>query len=433
MISNQYHDTSLRLVFLSIILFHVNTANAVQIDYTLEGGIEYSDNVTLTYIDPVSSAMRRAILFADMHDETDTVSYYFRPRVSHTNYKNDQLEDRTFYGLDASLSWEIIPRGFSWSFDDFLGQTAIDAADPLTTFNQQTTNVFLTGPDMILRLGSNRRFEALLRYADFYYETGDIDNQRYGGLFRLISESNDVHEFSLNVESADVSYDDPELNENYKRDDAYIGFRGEGRRGNIIVDTGYTKINREVSEDLNGFIGRIQSEIQLNSRSNLTLYGHAQYTDSSRSFLISRAYLTGIRTFDTQISANILYEKYAYIGYTWSQEPNAISFEISKVDQDYDDTLDPYDRTVNRASLEFDRDLTRLTSIYISGYWANSYYTTTFIEDKDSDYFIGLGYRLSRSLALRARLGYRERNSTDVTRNFEENSAYLFINYSNRQ
>jgi hypothetical protein len=428
-----YKDVKPRLVLLSLLLLYANDTIAFQIDYIIEGGIEYTDNATLTTVDPISSAIRRGYLYADMHHQSETVNYYFRPRISTYNYKNDLLEDSAFYGLDASLSWGIIPRGFIWSFDNYLTQTPIDITGPLTSFNLQTTNVFFTGPDMIFRLGGDKRLEVLLRYANFYYEIGDIDNERYGGLLRLVSQPNRFTEYSINIDSADIRYKETDFNEDYNRNDAYIGINRLTSTTNINFDTGYTQIEREVNQDLYGFIGRIETETRINSRSNFTLYGHAQYTDSSRSFLLSRAHLVEIRTFNTQISGEILYEKYLYAGYSWQYETNGLIFNISKVDQDYEELLDEFDRTVERASVEFNRGITRLTNIYIHGFWGNTFYKQTSIEDKDSNYFIGLDYLLSRSFTLRTRLGYRKRDSTDTTRNYDENSAFISINYSNRR
>jgi len=434
MIRKIYIDANFKLVIFSLLVLYANNAIALQIDYELEGRIEYTDNATLTSINPISTAIRRASLFADIHDQTESVNYYFRPRISTNNYKVNSLEDSTFYGLDASLSWEIMPEGFAWSFDDYLSQTAIDVRDPLTTFNQQTTNVFLTGPDIILRLGTGKRFEALIRYADFYYEASDIDNERYGGLFRVVSTPSNVSEYSINIESADIRYGENINYENYNRNDAFFEYRGTMRTGNINFISGATKIKRDLSEDLTGFIGKIETQIRTNSHSTFSLYGHAQYTDSSRSFLLSRAYLEGIRTFDTQISADILYEKYLYAGYLWQYELNTFDLSVLKTDQDYeDDSLDAFDRTIDRADIRFDRGITRLTNLFIRGTWSDTYYERTFVDDKDSAYFIGLDYRLSRSFVLRASLGYVSRKSTDITRDYVENSAYISINYSNRQ
>ena len=197
--------------------------------------------------------------------------------------------------------------------------------------------------------------------------------------------------------------------------------------------TGLTYINRDVNSDLNGFIGKFETSLRINTRSNITLYGHAQYTDSSRNFLLSRAYQIGIRGFDTQISADILYEKYIFAGYSWQFQTNTLNFEISRSNQDYEESLDTLDRTTKRAAISFDRNITRLTSFNISGYWSNNYYEQIHINDEDITYYINIDYRLSNSLIFRTGLGHRARKSNEESRDYEANSVYFSINYANRR
>lgn len=420
-----------KLVIYLILTIYVNSANSMQIDYSLEGGIEYTDNAYLSSIDPISSSIGRFDLIADITHMTNSVNFYMRPTVNVYDYQNELLEDRTFYGLDTSLIFEIVPNGFRWSFDDYLGQTLIDVTDPSTTFNTQTTNVFLTGPDLTLRLDNTRRIELLLRYANFYYEVEVLDNERLGGRLQLISQPNSFSEYSLNIDSADIKYEDTEINEDYIRNDAFITISRLMNLATISLDVGYTKIDRELSDELSGFIGRLDSQITINSRTNLNLYAHAQYTDSSRNFLQSRAYDERIRFFDTQISSDILYEKILYGGYYWRDDANSMTIEILKADQDYEELSNELDRDSKRANFEFNRNITRLTSFYFNALWQNTYYSQVSVDDKDNDYLMGIDYRLSRSFLFRLGIGYRKRNSTDTIRNYSENSAYMSIRYSN--
>ncbi len=419
------------LIICLILTTYFNSANSMQVNYSLEGGMEYTDNATLISTDPISSAIRRFDVIADINHSSNTVSFVFRPRINVYNYQNDLLNDQTFYYLDSSLLFEIIPNGFRWSFDDYLGQTTIDVADPVTPFNTQTTNAFLTGPDFIFKFNNTNRIELLLRYADIYYELEDLDNERYGGLLKLVSEPNNYAEYSLNLDSADIKYDNTVLNENYTRNDLYFTVKRLTNVATISLDAGYTRIDREISNELNGFIGKFESQININSRSNLNVYAHAQYTDSSRNFLQSRLLREELRVYDTQISPDIFYEKYIYAGYDWRDDANTINIELSKANQDYKEPTNELDRTIKRASISFNRSITRLTSLYFTAIWQNSYYSSVFVDDKDNDYLLGIDYRLSRSFVFRIGLGHRERNSNDIIRNYEENHGFMSIRFSN--
>jgi hypothetical protein len=418
-------------VFMAFAFMLVNPTNvsALQLNYTLSAGLGYSDNITRTATELISGSTRRLGALAFLNHESESVSFNFAPRIEYYNFTNEQLEDNTLYYLDSSLTWNIIKSRLFWTFADYVSQSSINITAPDTPFNQQTSNVFLTGPDINLIVGNGKHIELLARYAEFKYEvTDNTDNERYGGIIRFINEINPLTKFSLNIDGADVRYKDEILNENYKRYDGFLGINRKTNQYDFNLDIGYTSLQREVSDNINGLLANLDLNIILNSISNIIVLGHSEYTDSSRNFLLSRALPGELRRFNAAISSDIFYENYIFGLYQWNDNVNTFNIELSSADQDYDEeTLNDFDRKIKVASIIYQRRATNLTDIYVRTQWTNTYYRTSFITDDDNLHSVGVNHRLSRSLYLRADYAFAKRNSTDITRNYVENSIFLGI------
>jgi hypothetical protein len=413
-----------------VIVMYSSNSDALRLNYGLGAGVEYSDNITRVSENEISGTSRRLNIFADLNHESETLKLTFRPTITYNNYTRDELDDRTSYQLDSSLLWEIVDSRLFWSIEDYIAQTSIDVRAPDTTFNQQTTNVLFTGPDLNFNMGSGKNIALAIRYADFYYEVDDTtDNERVGGLLKLSNQSSPTTNYSINLAAADVRYKDTVINEDYYRNDIFLGLNRQGSRYNFAVDAGYTKLDREINEDLDGLLAHLNITVNLSNKSNLTILGNSEYTDSSRNFLLSRYLTEELRRFNTSISGDILYEKSLLAAYAWSDLTNNINIQLSKTEQDYeDDALDNTDRTIKYASISLGRRLTGLLGVFISGSWSNTYYKKIFIEDDDQTYSVGMNYRLSRSLDLILNYRYTTRDSTDITSNYIENAIFAGIN-----
>jgi len=270
-----------------------------------------------------------------------------------------------------------------------------------------------------------------IRYADFSYETElENDNERIGGLIKYTIAPSPISTYSLNIDSVDVMYKNNLLNEDYKRNDAFVNFSNTGDQYELTIDGGYTEIEREISNNLNGFLGKLEFVVNTSLNSNLRFYSHSQYTDSSRNFLETRAFGEGLRRFDTAISSDIFYERYYFTGYRWSDAINTFEFQLLKFDQDYkDDSLDDLDRAVKEAGLLVSRRITRLADLFFAARIRNQYYKKTFIEYDDQDYSGGSNLRISRSLYVNLVIDRSTRKSNEIGSEYIENSVYLGLEF----
>lgn len=413
-----------------IYILYSTSSYALNLNYEVGAGVDYSNNITRVSINEISGTTRRMNLMVDLNHQSETLNFQFIPRISYYNYTPEELENQTLYTLDSSLLWEIVKSTLAWSIDNYTDQTPIDITQPATSFNQQTTNVFYTGPDMKLRVGGGKSIALLLRYADFYYEVDDtVDNERYGGLLQFLNQTSPRSTFSFNLLRGDTRYKNDIINENYTRDDIFIGLNHLARNYNINFDAGYTVIKRDISEELDGFLAHFNGVLNLSSKSNITILGRSEYTDSSRAFLESRFLSEELRQFNTAISSDILYDKSILAAYNWNDSITIINFQLGTTDQDYEeDSLDSLDQKIKYAEVTFSRHAGRLAEVYINARWSNTNYKITSIEDDDELYRVGMNYRLSRSIYINLDYEHAVRNSTSISRNYTADTIFARIN-----
>jgi len=421
------------LTLILLVYVHSATVCALQINYEAEAGLEYSDNITRVNEDTISQETGILYFNGTINHQTPNVALNIQPILTYRHYAGETFDDQLFVTLNAALLWDILPKRFSWSLENYLDQTPIQATDAFTPFNRQDTNIFMTGPNLRFNINQNRAFELLVRYADIYYETSNTDNERYGGILKFVSQPNSYQTYALNIDAVDIRYDDDLINENYNRNDAYLTFNRVHSTYEYNIDAGYTLINFENDTDLDGPYFNILYNYILNTRSNINFQASSGYTDSSRNFLLSRAIREAISRYDTSISGLVFKENYGSLEYNWVYERTNFNSGIYFADQDYDDENEILSRKLKYLVIRFTRSLTRLLSLYATARVTESDYTSTDRIDDDQDYSIGIRHRLSRSLFLR--LDYRRalRDSTDDTSDYLENVGYISIGYRNRQ
>jgi len=402
---------------------------ALEIDHNGEVGLEYSDNITRTDINPISQTTSILLLNANINHQSPNIALNIDPRITYRNYAGDTFDNQTFIGLDATLLWDMLPQQFSWSFEDYLDQEAVNVLVPDTPFNRQNTNIFLTGPDLTVHFGTGRRLEVLLRYADIYYEISNADNTRYGTLFRIISEPNISTTYSFNMDFVDVAYEDNISNDDYTRNEAYLVFEKESLNKKYHFEAGYTQINMDRSPYLDYPLFRLLFDYQISTNSTISLDAHTQLTDSSRNFLLSRALRDGTRRFNTSITGFVFKENSISGNYRWQKETIGAGIGLSASEQDYNDTDPELTRDIYYLNIDFNKYLSALMNIYARGIFQNTDYKNTGRIDENSTYRVGLLYNISRSLYLRIQAEKNSQNSTDQTYNYDENVAYISIGY----
>lgn len=429
------HTRCLRYIVASIIIFELTTTKnvkAIDLTYEVNSNIEYSDNVRRANENPINTWTGIVGASANYSQQASNYAINIRPEFLYRNYRNEQLEDRLYLDLDATLLLDLKPNSFLWSFENYLTQTTVDIMEPDTPFNLQQTNLFSTGPDFNYRINKGRNIEFRLRYLDFYYEISNTDNKRFGVLTSIKSNRDAVTQNSINFDYVVVKYQDGINNDDYNRADAYFSQEKIYENTEYRIDLGYTGIKRRNSGNLGGAMANLRIEKDINSRSGVFVAGYVQYTDSSRNFLFSRAYRDNINPIGAAVTSYIYYEKLLSVQYRWSGTVNNWNFDYSYSDQDYGGRNNDLDRRFQQAGILYTRNISVLMSMGLSARFTKTNYLNYDSEDKDKEISASIQYRLSRSFTSMFQYSRSTRDSTEIARNYLENRAVLSLVYNNR-
>src|SRR5690606_19655145 len=137
-------------------------AHAVRVDYTIDGGYEHDDNVTLSEVDPIETDIARLGVGFSVEQASSVVRASVVGRIDHRRYQ-DVFDDMTDRMLEGRLHWEVVPDRLAFVVEDSYGVQTINRFSPDAPDNRQQVNVLSLGPTFMFRPG-NLRGLAELRY-----------------------------------------------------------------------------------------------------------------------------------------------------------------------------------------------------------------------------------------------------------------------------
>jgi hypothetical protein len=122
-----------------------------------------------------------------------------------------------------------LPERLDWVFQDYMSPQQINDLASSSPDNEQQVNLFVTGPTLYARFGAATRGQFDLRYGNSYAEENDdFNGDRYSAAARVLHDLDATSAISGNLEAADVEYDDSAQTSDYKRYDAYVGYKRKG-------------------------------------------------------------------------------------------------------------------------------------------------------------------------------------------------------------
>lgn len=408
------------------VLAYAPHAQAIQVDYGVGAGVEYSDNISLVRAneqDDTGVSLQAG--FSLLHS-TSVLDADIRSGIEYLDYTNDVFSDETLGSLRADVTWRPIPGVLHWQLEDYFTQTVRSSIVPETPDNRIDANAFSTGPDIFVRIDPVTTIEAQLRRADYYFEDTPTDSYRNiasVGWVRALRPELDV--------SANVAYQDANFTEtdniDFTRLDYFV--RADSRRGRseLLVDIGLSQIDRDNSEDLDGFLGRLLLTRQVGVYTTLNLEVSSQYTDSGIDLLMAGATPFELDRADEQVSGDLFKDNRIEARYHTGTADRNWGAYLQLRDEDYE--LLDLDRESAELRLDMHRNLS--ASLYLNGYVMarREKYTDLSRTNKDAEMGVGLERRMTRNITARLDYAHNTRNSSDAFFDYDENRVFFLIYY----
>lgn len=255
-----------------------------EVQYGFDVGVGTTDNIHRTPTAEESETIRTAGANLLVVTEGGRVEAVIDADLSYFDYTQNSYDSEVLGIAYVDIRGQIIPDRFEWIFADSFGQRELDPFLTPTPENRESVNYLLTGPDLILRLGSQTSLLGLGRYARADYEESNFDDQRILGGVALIRELSSSQRLSLNGTTERVEFENPEAGSDYDRNSAFTRYELEGARTRLSVDGGYVRVH-DFGDDIGSPLFEVDLARDISERSTVALRAGITTSDSASALL----------------------------------------------------------------------------------------------------------------------------------------------------
>jgi hypothetical protein len=276
-------------------------------------------------------------------------------------------------------------------------------------------------------LSGRHRLTVRPSYRNFYYEESDTDNQQYALQTTWIYRMYRTLNVGLGGGVTRVEYDDERRNPNYTSSNIHLELSGRRVRSEYNINLGATHIDREKTDNVEGFTGNLTWRVDLTGRSGVTAYVGSALRDTSVGLLNSEVRPEEGDFSNEQISGDVLRD--STIRVTYARKGATLNTDIWGELRELDYKESDQDRDIQSVGVDLDH---RVSALVTSGIYANySRVKETDVDRTDKRYRVGgrLSYRLARKLRTVLDIGYRKKDSTLETAEYTELSGLVSLVY----
>ncbi len=414
-------------------------AFAGQFDYSFYGGVEHSDNVTLSGPAPVSQWVLVPGFGFDYIQQGATVQARVSGAAEYRNYMGNTYSDQKVGSLAGQVNWIVLPQRLDFVAQDYASVQPISALSSDAPGNQQQTNVLTVGPTLHFDLGSATRGQAELRYINSRASrTTQFDSSRGEAALRLIRDVSPTSQLSLNLESQKVNFDDRE-EVDYSRDQAFLRYTRKLAHLDLDASAGWSRIRFQrgygsVSDPM----GRIALTWHASTRNEFGIAYTRSYSDAAQDLINLAGPPTtgtptspplGIQTGVAVIGSGVYLEQRLEGHYDYSNERLTASLSPWYNKLHYLEGLQP-DQTGRGGVAGLDYRISpRLTASAFANIERVTY--TTLLGRRDTTTNIGVAVRqfMNSHWSWRASLVNRRRTSSAPGQGYRANEVYVGFVY----
>ena len=399
----------------------------------------HSDNITRVPTNERSDWIHSYLARIAYQENTSDLVARVLAQAEYNDYQKNTYGDEAMYYVSSSAVWTISPRRFLWTVEDTARQALIDSTAVDTPANRTGVNIFVTGPDVFLRLSPVQTLALGARVGDVYTGRADADNKRFNGSAAWLYQSSLVSTYSLNYQALDVRYDNSTLNNDFRRQDFFARAEYRPIRSQYVLDFGTSDIDRDRGNDLRGTLARLSWTRQASAESSFGINVSREFSDTATDLLAASQVLmapttaptaqTAPATFLTpdMLTADVYFAKRGEIFYTYRGSQTGVQFQASQRDLDFETTL--LDRRETNGRLQIDYFSSPVTTISVFVENTRTKYLDLIRRDTDRNSGVRLNYFVTHTISLGLEGRHTERTSTVSTAAYVDNRVLLSIMY----
>lgn len=413
-------------------MFHSAAASAVDLEWSVGGAVEHSDNPALDSEEEMDDTNRVTLGSLSLRKHAPGVTADVEGSFEHNDYVSDVVSDHTEFTLDGALEWNLVDDTLIWFVRDTYRQIPRDTRVVATPETEQDVNAFVTGPDLTLQLSEAMYTRLSPRYGHFWFEDTDEDHTRHRVVATLGRRVSPVTDVSVNVAGERVRFTrEAVAQQDYTRREAYLGFRRRLPQGELEASLGRARVRREVLDDLDTDLFNLRAVTAVSGSVRVGMELSAGTTDLGEKLLVEPDDPLGTNPAAVSVTGEVGRERRAALFTEYRNGPLTTRVSVDTGEEDYES--DALDRDTVSGSLRIEYGLTPLTSVAFTAWGLRSEFPELDERDRDRATVISLTRRLGRSLELQVSAEHLDRRSALPESGHEENRARLELRYFGRR
>lgn len=406
-------------------------AHALEYGFGVGYGARYTDNALRTAQNPQTDVEHNLIGSGRVLLQTPRVDLNAIGSIDLRYYSNDSFDPRSLETFNGIARYTFAPNRLTWTISDTLQNTQVNALVPTTLDNLEQTNRFSTGPNITLRTSSRNTIAMLARYEnDWYEESAELSNERGIVDLNWRYQMTEPTAMVLRYRYESVQYRDDVPGTDFVKDSLTAGF--EGRLGATVsyrLEAGPGRVRQDLREEVTTRVGIARLSRQISRDSGFSVTLSSDFSDSGR---LAQAdpivdpvlQVTGVNAgqpdfVHTRAGSADFFSTLGWLTYRLAATVRDEDFQVS-------------DRDVMKSGggvvLEYVFS-PRLVG-FASGNFTRSDYPILMRIDDDSVAFAGLRFPFRPRWAVGVSVRYDQRDSTDDTQSYTENSVLASISYN---
>jgi hypothetical protein len=427
----QARVTTAPAIFAAVLpLLASNGALAANLDYQLTAGYGHSDNIARVSTgeqeeDIASAGVRFSFDHRSPRLDADLVG-----DLAYYDYLDDTFDSEFLGNIAGTTRVALVPERVEWVFADNFGQVLRDPFTPATPENRENINVFTTGPELALALGSQTRLLLGARYSLTTYEDSPFDSDSVLGevaIERSLSSSTSI---ALHGRGQQVRYDESFLNADYDQAEAFLRYSAAGIRTFLTLDVGYNQVDREASTETESSpLLQLELSRRISASSTINLTAGSHYANGGAAFAAAQ---TGgeidLGTTPGRQSTIPFRDDYGSFGWQYQRNRNDLSLTAGYREYTYEG--EPLlDQTLASIVGTAQHQLSPQMSVAL-----NLLYETAGFDEPNRDYDdlgggLSLSWSMSRHVVLSFTYEYVDRSSDLATTEYKENRVWLTLGW----
>lgn len=403
-----------KLAIFSILCLIAHPVKAAQYGMTMQGGVRYTSNVNQTPI-PLSDIYVNYLWTGMYSTRTPRLKADLKGSVS-ANYLMRSNEDTILPSGDANILYTLAKQRLDWVLQDRIQVVRIDTLQGDIPSNQEIANVFVTGPNGLIRLSAVDKLLLEARYESADFQTSTNKNSiNYGQAYRWVHELTPSSTISANYEVKDVK-----STENYIRHDEFLSYTKTSSRHSFTLNGGNTKVETAGGINLSEPNYSLEYTYQSNSTNSWTLSGSHRFSDTTD------AIITPINLSDPLTrNPGIFLQDLVTFGLKHVRGYKSLTADIYQRHRDY--VLASLFEDGRGLSVNYTQRIGQAHIVNLHGSTSDLYYSDTLATDTEAEVGGDYSFNINRDLTWNIGILYRNRRSPVAIRNFDENVIFTYL------